>query len=180
MVYPCYFYNRETKKGFYTEGIEANRSGLRQIEIREKGIFVRASAGEAASSQWGKVQWEVLENNLLLHTIESHPEKGTGLGSLLMYLVAVEAKEKQCGLIHILSAAPDERDFYFHMGCDFDMASLYRIKDLFDQKQLKKKDIDKQVGKCPLSGTPAEIYDGSLRSTMKRWSINNAGAETGS
>jgi hypothetical protein len=112
-----------------------------------------------SEEQWGKVDYEIEDKNFLLHIIESHPEKGTGLGGLLMYSAADEAVEADCTMIKILSAAMNERDFYYRMGCKLDTNA---IKD-FDQTKYSAKDWgiawrrESEVMQCWLSGRTRPI-----------------------
>jgi hypothetical protein len=151
MPYPCDFTNRDTNKRYHLTLTNANR--LTKIEAI------------CSPSEWGSVDWEIEGDTFLLHTIQSHPEKGSGLGSLLMHLAAVEAMQAGCTNIKILSAAQSERDFYYQMGCTLDTSALAD----FDQSQFTKEEWAQLSASCPVVADPSVVVVSSSKSVYKRW-----------
>jgi hypothetical protein len=124
-------------------------------------------AQEDGGTQKGHIDYEIDGATMLLHTIYSSPEKGTGLGSLLLCLAVKNAMERKCTLVKILSAAPDARDFYFAMGCRANTDSLstsQKIGAFFNFGEGKI-----LVQQCPLDGAAMTVFDAAHASMIKRW-----------
>ena len=152
MPYPCNYTNSETKKTYnLTLG---NRGKLTEI---------KAACGP---QDWGSVDWEIVDREFLLHTIQSHPEKGTGLGSLLMHLAAMEALAGNCARMQILSAAQSEREFYAAMGCTIDTSALAS----FNQNEFSADEWARLSSSCPVVADAAQVVVKSSKSVFKRWS----------
>lgn len=151
MPYPCDYKNTGTEKTYrltLTKGKQLSE--------------IKASCDK---DNWGSVDWEVQEKTFSVHTLQSHPEKGSGLGSLLMYLAAGEARHAGCTGMKILNAAQNERDFYLLMGCKVDASVLSGL----DRSQFTDEDWAKLVASCPLIGVPDEVVAASSKSVGKRW-----------
>jgi hypothetical protein len=151
MPYPCDYTNHDTNKLYHLTLTE--EKGLTKI----KALY--------SPTEWGSVDWEIKDNTFLLHTIQSHPEKGSGLGSLLMHLAAVEARQAGCMKMKILNAAQSERDFYYQMGCTLDTSALAD----FDQSQFTREEWARLSASCPVVADTSAVVDSSSKSIKKRW-----------
>jgi hypothetical protein len=92
LTVPRWYTNTSTDKMYFLTKAE------------EKG-FELIKAKLRPDKDWGSVKWKIEEKKFILYEIQSHPEEGSGLGSLLMYLAAVEATEAHCEVMEILNAA---------------------------------------------------------------------------
>ena len=162
MAYPKLFKNADTGKTFRLDknSITFPFTGF-EIKAVETGLFL------FSKPDWGSVNWEVMGTKLLLHTIANHPEKGTGLGGLLMYLIAKEALAAGCDRLEILSAAQSEREFYYMMGCALDMSAI----SSFNQAEFTVEGWQDLCKSCPVAGTPASILEHASANAVKRWGV---------
>jgi hypothetical protein len=119
-----------------------------------------------------------------LHIIESHPEKGTGLGSLLIYFLSIETLRNSCEKINVLSAAANAREFYSLMGFEPDPGVLEEYAMVTEPRRSLEvwpgifvapsptpstEDYARVVGCAPMIGSMATVMEKSLASVMKRW-----------
>ena len=151
MTYPCNYTNIDTGKTY-------------NLTLGKRGKLTEIKAA-SGPTEWGSVDWEIVDQKFLLHTIQSHPEKGTGLGSLLMHLAAVEALAEKCTQMQILSAAQSEREFYLMMGCTIDTAALASFK----QEEFSVDDWSQLSSSCPVVADAAQVVISSSKSVYKRW-----------
>ena len=151
MSYPRNYTNIETKK---TYNVTLSQPG--------KLFLIKATC---TPTEWGSVEWEIKDSEFLLHTIQSHPEKGSGLGSLLMSLAALEAQLGNCEKIKVLSAALSKREFYFSMGCFVDTSALAS----FNQEEFSKEEWAQLSGSCPVVADTVDVVVKSSKSVFKRW-----------
>ena len=149
--YPCGYRNTETNKTYRLTLNSAN--GLTKI------------TATCSAADWGAVDWDIAAKTFSLHTLESHPEKGSGLGGLLMHQAALEALNAGCTEMKILNAAQTERDFYLHMGCTVDLSPLKSLK----QSDFTPTEWQKMIASCPLVGNPGEVLAAASKSMYKRW-----------
>lgn len=159
MCYPMKRTNSQTGKTFLIDRGGGPPPLLFEITARETNWF--------GDSDWGSVTWEIQNNELLLHTIQSHPEKGSGLGGLLMCLVAREAQKEGCARMQILNAARSEWDFYSLMGCTLDISLLANFK----RDEFNRWDWLELVCSCPVVGDTAQVRATSHLNAAKRWGI---------
>ncbi|WP_338845562.1 GNAT family N-acetyltransferase [Massilia sp. W12] len=152
MPFPCHYTNSETQKTYL-------------VTIGQSGHLTEIKA-VAGPHDWGSVDWEIVGNQFLLHTIQSHPAKGTGLGSLLMHLAASEALQANCQRMQILSAAQSERSFYQMMGCTIDTTALAS----FNQQNFTQQEWAGLSSSCPVVADPSQVLVSSSASVYKRWS----------
>jgi hypothetical protein len=159
MAFPCYYKNSETDTKFLVTIGAADGFVGRKITATEDtwNLF--------KTKDWGSVDWQVQGNTFDLHTIQSHPEEGSGLGSLMMYLAAKEALAANCPTMNILSAATTERDFYTHMGCTVDLTALAH----FNQAEFTENEWKSLSASCPVVGNTAAVLLAASRSVVKRW-----------
>jgi N-acetylglutamate synthase-like GNAT family acetyltransferase len=92
--------NEETKRSF---SLEATSKKINMTEI-------------SGGKQRGNATYAKKDKVLELKTIMAIPEEKSGIGSLLMMHIAVEADRQGCDSIHIISPAPEAVGFYEHMG----------------------------------------------------------------
>jgi N-acetylglutamate synthase-like GNAT family acetyltransferase len=92
--------NEETKRIF---SLEATSKKINMTEI-------------SGGKQRGNATYAKKDKVLELKTIMAIPEEKSGIGSLLMMHIAVEADRQGCDSIHIISPAPEAVGFYEHMG----------------------------------------------------------------
>ena len=126
-------------------------------------------ATEVGGTQKGHIDYEIAGKEMLLHTIFSNPEKGTGLGSILLYLAVKDAISGECTLVKILSAAPDARDFYFKMGCRVKtdvLSTTQKLGAFFGIGEGKL-----LVKQCPLQGEAMTVLNEAHESMIKRWEL---------
>jgi hypothetical protein len=162
MPFPCICVNTETGNTF-----NVTKSAVAK---NFQGFMIKATESywmPFVTLQWGSVDWEIDGTDFLLHTIESHPEKGTGLGSLMMYLAAKEALLANSTRMQILNAAMTERGFYAQMGCAVDPTAMAN----FNQADFSQNDWAKLESSCPVVGDPGNVLAMSLNSVIKRWTF---------
>lgn len=92
--------NKETERSF-------------SLEVTSTKINVTEISG---GKQRGNATYEKNGKVLELKTIMAIPEEKSGIGSLLMMHVALEAAHQGCDSVHIISPAPEAVGFYEHMG----------------------------------------------------------------
>lgn len=110
MHYPCRWRNTQTNKTFIL-----TKTGMAtiRIEARQQG---GGNHGHAENASNGA--------DFLFDHVESHPEVGLGLGSLLFYLACHEAALAGCTNVKVSAGAWSAEDFYFRMGCHRDPAVM--------------------------------------------------------
>jgi hypothetical protein len=136
--------NTETGKVFVIT------KGENQIDARQDG-----------GPDKGHIDYQINGNKMALKNMFSDPEKGSGLGSLLLFLAVKDAIEQKCELVEILNATLDNnREFYFKMGCRTDTSVLSGLSE--EEKK-------KLAGKCPLGGEAMTVFSASHASMFKRW-----------
>jgi hypothetical protein len=176
MNYPCTWDNTETQKRFAVTKSPENIQGT-------IGEAIKCVA--PANVHWGKCTFHVRGTQMDLHVIESHPEKGTGLGSLLMYLLSIETVRNGCTIINNLSAAANERQFYRLMGCQEDISVVDALLAadvepaaplevwpgifLAPSRTPSTEEAAQLIRSAPMIGYPAEVMEKSLASVLKRW-----------
>jgi hypothetical protein len=99
----------------------ANSETKRHFILDKPGGNVSVLIQEIGGKQNGYAKFDVVDRGkegkaMVLHTINTRPEEGSGLGSLLMYYMAVEAVKADCKVIEIEDAAWAAVSFYEHMG----------------------------------------------------------------
>jgi hypothetical protein len=122
----------------------------------------------------GSLKYSSEEGHVNLLQIESHPEKGSGLGSLLIYLLASNVSSE---VIKIPSATPDERGFYSHMGFSPDLEEAQKWAD---SEQISLDDAIAKYGNLiNLIGSREVVLRQSETSFNKRWSKDKEEKKSG-
>lgn len=142
-----------------------NTAAQRTFNVTDDGKNIIAQ--EIDGKQRGSVKYEIENDHMLLLQIESHPEKGSGLGGLLTYLLALTTQKQGLKSIKIPSATPDERGFYERMGFLHDEAA---VKRWIDTTELSREKVLTQYGHLiNLEGTTENVLTRASSSFNKRW-----------
>jgi hypothetical protein len=111
MNYPCRWLNTQTGKTFKVKKV-AQENGWRIVAEQEDG------------HDHGHAEYESQPPVCFFDHVESHPEAGSGLGSLLFFLSMTETSLDLCTDLKVSAAAMTARDFYLKMGCTRDFTVI--------------------------------------------------------
>jgi hypothetical protein len=106
--------NKDTNKAFNVAIREGGGPTVRVNEQAGGGLF--ASLFGSGPKQHGAATYEKKDGAMVLHTISAFPEEGSGIGSLLMFLLAQDAVDQGVDVIEIEDPAVFAVGFYEHMG----------------------------------------------------------------
>jgi hypothetical protein len=104
---------------------------------------------------------------VVLEHVKSHPEEGSGLGALLVNLMAMDALSKGATGAVVTKPATDQQGFYQRMGFDIDGA-----KEAVRQKYIaagREEDIPEEITIQEAQTTPHDLFNNSSSSVNKRW-----------
>lgn len=122
----------------------------------------------------GSLKFSMEDGFVNLLQIESHPEKGSGLGSLMIYLLASTIS---VDVIKIPMATPDERGFYNHMGFSPDPQEVKKWSDV--EKITEEEAVSKYGHLINLVGNRENVKAKAKQSFDKRWSLIVADKKSG-
>jgi hypothetical protein len=106
--------NKDTSKMFDVAVREGGGPTVRVNEQADGGFL--ASLFGSGPKQHGAATYEKKGDAIVLHTISAFPEEGSGIGSLLMFLLAQDAVDQDAKVIEIEDPAVFAVGFYEHMG----------------------------------------------------------------
>lgn len=154
------YFNKTTGKT-YDLSITADKIELTEGEFENGGNKFKSKPHGSC----GLLKYSVFGNFMVLEHIESFPEEGSGLGSLMVLLLAEKAKRESLAIMLVTKPATDKQGFYAQMGFDIEGAK--------EQVREKYRKADREVPD-PITVTEARastdvIHNNAYQSVVKRW-----------
>lgn len=122
----------------------------------------------AAALYHGYLDYKLNDNALEIHTMTALPH-GSGLGSILLYLAALEAVMNCLGRIEALNVAATARGFYLGAGMHPSRASREMVQNM----ELKRNEFDIKFHLARNAGTwdgmARHVKDNAFKSIENRW-----------
>ena len=119
-------------------------------------------AKQVGGTDKGHINYQIKGNTMDLKNMFSDPEKGSGLGSLLLFRAVKDAVAEKCELVEISNAAFTARDFYFKMGCRTGT-------DILSDGDFTAEEREKLEKQSPIGGAAMTVLNASHASIFKRW-----------
>lgn len=124
----------------------------------------------------GYLTYEVYGKDMLVKHVESHPEAGSGIGSLLIYLAALKAGQLGCKTMTLAMPANSAQGFYKSMGFDFSGEVEKKRQAYIAQGRLA--DFPAVPSIASVTADLVEVHAASATSAAKRWKRLDEGQET--
>ncbi|WP_300355592.1 DUF4157 domain-containing protein [Fluviicola sp.] len=167
-----WYHNKETNRYF---DIEHTGTSIKAKEVTLSKNGNRGTHNKK-TAQTGKLIYSYINLGhdqlyVVLEHVKSHPEEGSGLGALLVNLMAMDALSKGATGAVVSKPATTQQGFYQRMG--FDIAGA---KEAVRQKYIdagREEDIPEEITIQEAQTTPHDLFNNSSSSVNKRWRISS-------
>jgi hypothetical protein len=147
--------NDETKKGFTVDDDETGE--INAVEVK--------------GAQSGIAKYSFFKDALILEHIKSNPEEGSGIGSLLMHLVALRAQTAGKTRIIVSKPANTAAGYYAKMGFDLEGARQKRRQMFIDAG--READIPAEITVTEIEAGTNTVLATAGQSAGKRWTLGS-------
>jgi len=147
--------NDETKKGFSVDDDETGE--INAVEVK--------------GAQSGIAKYSFFKDALILEHIKSNPEEGSGIGSLLMHLVALRAQTAGKARIIVSKPANTAAGYYAKMGFDLEGARQKRRQMFIDAG--READIPAEITVTEIEASTNTVLATAGQSAGKRWTLGS-------
>jgi hypothetical protein len=147
--------NDETKKGLSVDDDETGE--INAVEVK--------------GAQSGIAKYSFFKDALILEHIKSNPEEGSGIGSLLMHLVALRAQTAGKTRIVVSKPANTAAGYYAKMGFDLEGARQKRRQMFIDAD--READIPAEITVTEIEASTNTVLATAGQSAGKRWTLGS-------
>ncbi|WP_292794745.1 DUF4157 domain-containing protein [Nostoc sp. NMS7] len=154
-----------SKQQLVQRAIYENRNNNEQtVQVNVTNTRIDARVDDRV---YGFMKFSIPKDALYIDHIESHPEQGSGLGSLLVLNAALEAAQAGKDIMKITSAAPAAKGFYEHMGFRLDPDEVTKW---MKSTELSRDEVINQFRDfINMIGTTSEVLSLASVSSGNRW-----------
>lgn len=148
-------------------GTRFNSETDKEFDIDDDGATITAK--QKGGADWGELKYAFFKGDAIVEHIHSEPDKGSGIGSLLLNWMALKAAKQGIAVMCVSKPATNQLGFYEAMGFDIKGAQN-KVRNLYIQAG-REEDIPNPITITQAEAPVSVIISKSGDSVRKRWGI---------